>query len=279
MILKSFSKINLSLNVNKKLKDNRLHEIQSYFCLINLYDDIKIKKIKDRKDIIKFRGKFSKYIKKNSNSIIDVLSILRERNLISCHYSVSVNKKIPVFGGMGGGTSNAICLVKYLTKNKIDKDLLKVLSKKIGSDVRIFLYRQGFLSTLKKINSFQRKHSLYFLLVYPNIRCSTKYIYSKVKKFSPKLDFSFKKIKAKDKFIKLLVKENNNLQSVVENKFPAIKKLIIEIRQKKGCFFSRMTGSGSVCYGVFKSKKSAKAALNIIKVKYPKYSSWVAKTI
>ena len=279
MILKSFSKINLSLNVNKKLKDNRLHEIQSYFCLINLYDDIKIKKIKDRKDIIKFRGKFSKYIKKNSNSIIDVLSILRERNLISCHYSVSVNKKIPVFGGMGGGTSNAICLVKYLTKNKIDKDLLKVLSKKIGSDVRIFLYRQGFLSTLKKINSFQRKHSLYFVLVYPNIRCSTKYIYSKIKKFSPKLDFSFKKIKAKDKFIKLLVKENNNLQSVVENKFPAIKKLIIEIRQKKGCFFSRMTGSGSVCYGVFKSKKSAKAALNIIKVKYPKYSSWVAKTI
>ena len=150
MILKSFSKINLSLKVNRKLKKSKLHEIQSYFCLVNLYDDIKIKKIKDQKDIIKFRGKFSKYIKKNSNSIIDVLNILRERNLISSHYSVSVNKKIPVFGGMGGGTSNAICLVKYLTKNKIEKNLLKVLSKKIGSDIRIFLYQQGFLSTLKK---------------------------------------------------------------------------------------------------------------------------------
>ena len=279
MILKSFSKINLSLKVNRKLKNSRLHEIQSYFCLVNLYDDIKIKKIKDQKDIIRFRGKFSKYIKKSSNSVIDVLNILRERNLISSYYSVSINKKIPVLGGMGGGTSNAIYLVKHLTRNKIDKNLLKVLSKRIGSDVRIFLYHQGFISNLKKIYSFQKKHSLYFLLVYPTIKCSTKYIYSKVRKFSQKSDFSFKKIEVKNKFIKLLIGENNNLQSIVENKYPTIKRLIIEIRQRKGCYFSRMTGSGSVCYGVFKSKKSAKAALNIIKVKYPKYSSWVAKTI
>ena len=279
MILKSFSKINLSLKVNRKLKNSRLHEIQSYFCLVNLYDDIKIKKIKDQKDIIRFRGKFSKYIKKSSNSVIDVLNILRERNLISSYYSVSINKKIPVFGGMGGGTSNAIYLVKHLTRNKIDKNLLKVLSKRIGSDVRIFFYQQGFISNLKKIYSFQKKHSLYFLLVYPTIKCSTKYIYSKVRKFSQKSDFSFKKIEDKNKFIKLLINENNNLQSIVENKYSNIKRLIIEIRQRKGCYFSRMTGSGSVCYGVFKSKKSAKAALNIIKVKYPKYSSWVAKTI
>lgn len=279
MILKSFSKINLSLKVNRKLKNSRLHEIQSYFCLVNLYDDIKIKKIKDQKDIIRFRGKFSKYIKKSSNSVIDVLNILRERNLISSYYSVSINKKIPVFGGMGGGTSNAIYLVKHFTRNKIDKNLLKVLSKRIGSDVRIFLYHQGFISNLKKIYSFHKKHSLYFLLVYPTIKCSTKYIYSKVRKFSQKSDFSFKKIEVKNKFIKLLIGENNNLQSIVENKYPTIKRLIIEIRQRKGCYFSRMTGSGSVCYGVFKSKKSAKAALNIIKVKYPKYSSWVAKTI
>ena len=279
MILKSFSKINLSLNINKKIKNSRYHEIQSYFCLVSLYDDIKVKKIKGQKDEIRFQGKFSKYIKKNSNTIIDVLKILRKRNLISSYYSVSINKKIPVFGGMGGGTSNAIYLVKHLTKNKIDKNLLKVLSKRIGSDVRIFLYQQGFISTLKKIYSFQKKHSLYFLLVYPIIKCSTKYIYSKVRKFSQKSDFSFKKIEVKNKFIKLLINENNNLQSIVENKYPTIKRLIIEIRQRKGCYFSRMTGSGSVCYGVFKSKKSAKAALNIIKVKYPKYSSWVAKTI
>ena len=63
MILKSFSKINLSLSINKKLKIG-LHDIQSYFCLIDLYDVIKVDKIEGHRDIIKFKGKFSKYVNK-----------------------------------------------------------------------------------------------------------------------------------------------------------------------------------------------------------------------
>ena len=279
MVLKSFSKINLSLNINKKLKKNRLHDIESYFCLINLFDRIKIKKIKGQKDIVKFKGKFSKYIKKTNNSIIDTLKILRERNLISNYYSVLVDKKIPVFSGMGGGTSNAVCLIKYLIKNRINKNLSSILDKKIGSDLKLFFYEQGFLKNLKTINDFRRKYRLYFLLVYPNIRCSTKYVYSKVKKYSLKSKYSFSKINDKSKFIDFLINKNNDLQSIVENKYPIIKKLIIEIEQKKGCYFSRMTGSGSACYGLFKSEKTAKAALNGIKLKYPKYWLSVAKTI
>ena len=279
MVLKSFSKINLSLSVNRKLKKSGLHDIQSYFCLINLFDEIRIKKIKGRKDIVKFKGRFAKYIKKTSNSIIDALTILREKNLISNCYSVLVNKKIPVFAGMGGGTSNAICLIKYLTRNKINKNLSNILHKKIGSDLKLFFYEQGFLKDLKTINNFSRKYRLYFLLVYPNVRCSTRYVYSKVRKYSSKSKHVFNKINDKSKFIDLLINEDNDLQSIVEKKYPIIKKLIVEIGQKKGCYFSRMTGSGSVCYGVFQSEKTAKAALNRMKSKYPEYWLSVAKTI
>ena len=48
MVLNSYSKINLSLSVNNKLK-NGLHEIQSYFCLINLSDKIQIRKSKKKR--------------------------------------------------------------------------------------------------------------------------------------------------------------------------------------------------------------------------------------
>ena len=48
MVLKSFAKINLSLSINKRLI-NSLHEIQSLFCLVNLYDTISIKKSKKKK--------------------------------------------------------------------------------------------------------------------------------------------------------------------------------------------------------------------------------------
>ena len=52
MLIKSYAKINLSLTINKKIKKKRLHDIQSQFCLINLFDTISIKKIK--KILIKF---------------------------------------------------------------------------------------------------------------------------------------------------------------------------------------------------------------------------------
>ncbi len=279
MILKSFSKINLSLTINRKLKKNGLHDIQTYFCLINLFDNIRIKKIKGQKDIVNFQGKFSKNIKKTNNTIITTLKILRKNNLISNYYSVLINKKIPVFSGMGGGTSNAVCLIKYLARNKISKNLSVTLEKKIGSDLKLFFYEQGFLKNLNQIDSFRKKYKLYFLLVFPNIRCSTKDIYSKVKKYSSKSKYSFNKINNRSKFIAFLINKSNNLQSIVEKKHSAIKRLIEEISLKKGCYFSRMTGSGSVCYGVFKSEKTAKAALNKIKLKHPKYWLSVAKTI
>ena len=101
----------------------------------------------------------------------------------------------------------------------------------------------------------------------------------KGKKNSLKSQFKFNNISSKSRFIEFLINQNNDLQLVVEKKYPAIKTLNEEIGKKEGCYFSRMTGSGSACYGVFESEKVAKAALNGIKLKYPKYWSSVAKTI
>ena len=117
--------------------------------------------IKGGKDIVKFEGKFAKYIKKRSNSIIDILSILRKKKLISNYYSIFINKKIPVFSGMGGGTSNAFYLIKYFTRNKINKNLIGILYKKIGSDLKLFFQEQGFLKNLKTVDNFPRKYKTY----------------------------------------------------------------------------------------------------------------------
>ena len=59
MVVKSYAKINLSLTVCKKL-NNGLHNIQSLFCLINLFDEISIKKQKKalKKDSVYFNGNF-----------------------------------------------------------------------------------------------------------------------------------------------------------------------------------------------------------------------------
>ena len=48
MVLKSYSKVNLTLKVNSKLLKG-LHEIQSLYCLINLFDKIEINKTKKKR--------------------------------------------------------------------------------------------------------------------------------------------------------------------------------------------------------------------------------------
>jgi len=87
------------------------------------------------------------------------------------------------------------------------------------------------------------------------------------------------KINPKIKFISFLSKSTNELQFIVENKYPIIKELLMNIKNEKGCYFSRITGSGSVCYGLFDNRINAKKALNNLKIKYPKFWSRVAKTV
>jgi len=157
MILKSYSKINLSLRVNEKLKSG-LHEIQSYYCLINLSDKIQISKIKDKKDIISFKGPCAIKVKKENNSVINLLKLLRKLKLISNFYKVNITKNIPVFSGLGGGTSNAAYILKFLLKGKIKRTVFEKIEKLIGSDLRLFFYKIGFLENLKTIKVLKKKN-------------------------------------------------------------------------------------------------------------------------
>ena len=279
MVLKSYAKINLSLSINRKLS-NGLHEIQSIYCLIDLYDTITIKKNKKKfTDDISFTGTHSKHISKLNNSVSKSLNLLRKNGLITDYYSVRINKKIPVFAGFGGGSSNAVRVINYLTKNKIDKKFLNKIYNELGSDLKLFYYNRGFLKNLKTIKKINNSYNLYFLLAYPSIKCSTKEVYSKVKKYSKKQDYLNKNFKKKDDFINYLKFCKNDLQSIVEKKYPKIKNLLKDISDRKGCYFSRMTGSGSACYGLFLNEDSSKAALKKLRKRYPKFLISLAKTI
>ena len=278
MIIKSYSKINFSLKINSK-SNSGFHEIQSLYSWIDLADIIKIKKIKKNKDKVVFNGPFSKLVNKRNNSVNKILKQLRQAKLITNYYSVIVTKNIPVFGGLGGGTSNAAFILKYLIKSKIKENLLNKIENLIGSDFKLFFKKNGFLNDLSTIIELKKRQIFYLVLVQPKVKCSTKEIYSKVKKFSKKKKFDKRLTKSKSRFLEYLVNSRNDLQSIVENKYPIIRKLLIDIKNEKGCCFSRMTGSGSVCYGLFKDQIVAKKALKKLSYKYPRFWFSIAKTV
>ncbi len=276
MKIKSFSKINLTLRVLKKLK-NGMHQVETNSSLINIFDEIKI--IKAKKDEVIFEGEFKKKISSKKNTIVDTLQILRKLGILKYFYKIIVKKNIPVFAGLGGGTSNSAFLVKHFVKNKINEKLINIFEKKIGSDFRLFLNNCSFQKKLGKVLKTKNNFSSYILIVFPNIDCKTKKIYKLVKNFSLSSGNLYLKKVNQNKFLENIQKDRNDLQKIVEKKYLKILKLIELLSKLQGCVFSRMTGSGSACYGVFKSKKTAKFAITKLKRKYPKYWCVITKTI
>ena len=280
--IKSFCKINLFLKVVKKLS-NGYHNIVSLITFCNLHDIISISKTSNLNDKISFTGDFKKGINTKSNTATDVLNLLRQKGLIGNQkYKINIQKNIPHGSGLGGGSSNAANLLNYFNKVmklRLDLSKLEKLASQIGSDVPISLIKKNtFLSGKKgKIQRLKKKFKLNLLIVYPNVICSTKKIYMRNKKISP-LNYKFYRNR-NEKLINLLKKENNDLEKTVIKMYPKINKVIKYIKSQKGCYFSRITGSGSACIGIFSNMKNALYAKKLIKIKYPKYWCVVSKTM
>ena len=282
-VLKSYAKINLFLKVGKKLKKTKLHNIQSLVFLINLNDEIFIKKISGSKDIVKFTGKFKKNIKKNDNSIIKSLLLLKRKKFIEkkTNYQIIVKKNIPVFSGLGGGSSNAASIIQYFLKGKkIQKRNIDYFTKYLGSDLRLFFKsKKVYQKNLSTIVEFKKNYTFYFLLIYPFLKSSTKEIYARLRKFEPIKNKSNFKKSSKSKLISALKMSKNSLEKEVINKFPIVGKIIKEMRLVKNCKLSRVTGSGSACFALFLNKNDGDLALRQIKKKFPKFWCVLCKTI
>ena len=215
MIIKSFSKINLTLRVLNKLK-NGMHNIETNAVLVNLFDEINIKK--NKKDTIIFKGKFKNKINFKKNTITDTLQLLRSLKILKNFYKVVVKKNIPVFAGLGGGTSNSVSIVKYFLKNELNEKLIKICEQKIGSDFKLFLNNYSFQKNLGKVLKTRNNIQSSIVIVFPNINCKTKNVYKAVKSFSYSSGSRYLKKISKKKFIETIKNDQNDLQKVVEKK-------------------------------------------------------------
>jgi len=282
--IKSFCKVNLSLRVLKKKKVG-YHDIASLITFCNIYDEISISKINRKKDEINFLGKFKNGINKKLNTITKVLLLLRKRNYLwKQNFKISIKKNIPHGSGLGSGSAHAANLLNFFNSKmnlKIKKFEIKKIARKIGFDVPISLEKKNTLLTGERGKILRSNKELKFniLIVYPNIICSTKKIYQRNKKFTHKKYSPNFLTTYKNKIIDYLINENNDLEEIVIKTYPRVNEIINYIKTQKGCYLSRITGSGSACIGIFSNMKTAISAKKMIKLKFPKYWCVVSKTI
>ena len=276
--VKSFAKINLALNVTGKL--NLLHKIESIVSFISLCDFIFIKKIKRPNHQISFYGNFAKNID-NNNTVTKLFKILDEKKLLKDRkFQIRIKKNIPQEAGLGGGSMNASSVLNFLLKKKILKisqKQIQNISSLIGSDVILGINQSSvILKSNNIVQKFSKCPKFHILLVKPNFGCSTKEIYSRVKKITNSKFNNPKKLMFNAEY---LLRQENALEGAAFSRYPKLKKIKSFLENLKNPLFVRMTGSGSVIIAYYQSKKDCKMAKVQFKRKYKNYWCNVSKTL
>ena len=276
--VKSYAKLNLALNVVGKRSS--LHKIETLVAFASLHDEIFIKRIKSKEHQVQFTGKFSNKIGKN-NTISKLLEVLEKKKLLkNKKYKIKINKKIPNKSGLGGGSMNAANILNFFVKKKIIKITqteTENISKLIGSDVILGLDSSNtILNSRNILKRFKNCKKFYILIVKPNFGCSTKFIYSQVKKFNkPRFNNPKKTLFSCNN----LKKMSNSLEPIVLNKHKKLTNLKLFLTKLSQTLFVRMTGSGSAIVAYFQSEKACYKAQRIFKKKYKNYWCIASKTI
>lgn len=278
MQVKSYAKINLALNVTGKL--TKLHKIESIVSFITLHDLIYIKQIKSFHHQISFFGKFSKNINKN-NTVQKLFKILDKKQLLKDRkFQIKIKKNIPQKAGLGGGSMNAANIFNILIKKKIvkvNKMEIHKIAEEIGSDVILGIDPKNcILKSNNQTKKFANCPQFYTLLVRPNFGCSTKEIYSGVKKVEKS---KFNKPKKSMFNSTFLSKQKNALEIAAFSKYPKLKRIKFFLENLKKPLFVRMTGSGSVIIAYYQSKKDCEIAKVQFKRKFNNYWCNISKTL
>ena len=276
--IKSNAKLNLSLNVNGK--KSGFHQIESIVGFIDLHDIISINQHNGNKHHISFYGEFSKNIGKK-NTIHKLFQILDKQNLLNDRkFNIRIKKKIPQKAGLGGGSMNAGSLLNYLIKKKIlnlNSKQIRNICDSVGADVVLGTISSScVLLSNGRIKKIYDAPKYYPFLVKPDFGCSTKKIYSKVKKYTkPQFSMHNKNIFGS----KYLINQQNALEKIAFKKYPKLNKIKLFLESINNPLFVRMTGSGSTIVAYYNSLKSCKLAKAKFKRKYKNYWCVTAKTI
>ena len=267
------AKLNLFLHVTGQRQDG-YHLLQTVFQLI------------DFGDVLHFTVRPDSRIERTSH--ID--SILQEEDLAvraakllqeetfkrtgkKPGASIVTEKKLPVGGGLGGGSSNAataLLALNHLWESGLNRQELMHLGLQLGADVPFFLFgRNAFAEGVGEILEPIDTSDGWFVVIYPGISVSTRTIFE-----SKELTRNTEKIKITDfpvSFTERARFGKNDLQYVTGKLYPSVASVIEWL---DGYGYARMTGSGSCVFAHFESEEEADEVIN----RMPKsWKSWKAR--
>ena len=249
------AKLNLNLSVLSKRTDG-MHEIKTQFQLINLFDEMLIKRTSSKSISVKTNLRTS--IDGEQNIVFDAVRSLSNYIGKEIHCDIEIVKNIPLGGGLGGGSSNAAAAligINFLFKLGLSFSELMKLGKKLGADVPFFIFgKNAHASGIGEKLSEEIKHSnKKYLLLFPQVHSSTKELFSEWDDLS------------KDSQESILMKEENSFLPIFLEKNRGIKKIFNELN-KNNSF--KLSGTGSTIFCAYNDKSEIEKTLKKIPTKW-----------
>lgn len=262
--LKTPAKVNLLLNIIRKKLDN-YHEIETIFQAIDIFDLIEVDYNESNEANIKIKSNSTNIPRDNTNLAYKAANMFLEELNIKADIHININKNIPITAGLGGGSSDAACVIKALNKINsypLAESVIMKIALSLGADVPFFLkggtaIGRGIGDKLTQIITPE----LVIIVLKPkNMEIKSGWAYEK---------YDTLPIKPVNKKILDIVGsiETNNIVSLSNNIFNSLEYAIFkeysELKNYKeklislGCYNAMLSGSGPTIFGITNNIENA----------------------
>jgi len=267
------AKLNLFLHVIGRRADG-YHLLQSVFQLI------------DRGDVLHFSLRDDDRIHRTtdipgvpeeSDLIVRAAKLLQsaarvKNSTILPGADITIEKLLPMGGGLGGGSSDAattLIVLNHLWQAGFTRDELMTLGLQLGADIPFFLFGQNaFAEGIGETLTPVKTPNCWYVIIEPGVFIPTPAIFS-----SAELTRNTKPVRITDFPTELISFGKNDLQVVAEQLFPSVADAVEWLRQFGD---ARMTGSGACVFCAFSQEHQAEEVLK----KVPAcWKAWKTKAI
>lgn len=266
--IKAPAKINLGLYILNKRTDGYHNLSTLFYPVCDLYD-----KLEFRKSFFPAFSCSGRIIEDASPNLVEkARALLEEITGKTLNVDISLEKNIPIGGGMGGGSSDAatalISLNEFFSLNLTQEQLRKA-ALQLGSDVPFFLKAKPAigLSRGEVLEEIDLHIEEYIVIVNPGIHISTKEAFAGISPTHVQIDFKSLIHDGKADYGLFRKYITNDFEDIVFKKYPEIK-IIKEKLYECGALFSLMSGSGSTVFGIFDNLDFAENAIRCFPLEY-----------
>ena len=262
------AKINLHLAVLGRRQDG-FHNLESVFLALDFGDTLHFRPISGKNTVeIAMEGEQAANLSLpvEKNIIFRALSLFREKTGFDQGLRITVEKRIPTGGGLGGGSSDAastLLALNALAGSPLPREALPEMAACLGSDVPFFVHETTAALVTGRGDQIRPLEPPpicrgYFVLVNPGFPSDTAAAFRLLDEHRP------------DTWIAPVVPDTfcNDFLRVFPEPEKSVYQNIISQLQELGADFASLSGSGSTCFGAFREKPQAEKAAALLRGKW-----------